>query len=656
MLRVAMFTPLPPARTGTADYATQLVHHLQNLVRVQVFEEARRINPKDFDALIYHIANNPYHAEFYERALEMPGITVLHEVNLHDLIKTQTLNSERAYLGEVIHEIYGHDLREPHRVSALEVPQPRVFTMLRRLLDHSECCIVHSRYAERIVRQKGFQGPVAVIPHGSSVRKLDPVPYRRRLGVESKAPLIGLFGFHRPDKREFECFRAFQGLLSSYPNAHLLIAGVPHPEIPVKRWVTESGLQKQVHIVGFQSIEDFDRSLNACDLVLNLRHPTFGETSGTMMRAFGLGKVVLVSDTGASSEVPDDVCVHIPPDDYEERVLVESMHWLLDRPSLMDEIGQRAQQWVRNSCDWPDVAQMYAAVAAGAANRKATDSMGASPQPRATPKITHVMDTRAVETYLRRWIDPASEAAAYFSTHQPRLIRTLQRTPPGNEGGCILEMGCYLQITPALRDLLEYSEVRGSYFGKSGEAMKATVTAIDGEIFECFIDLFNAEVDRFPYPDGYFSTVLCCELLEHLERDPMHMMAEIHRILKPEGVLVLTTPNIASLVSIGNLLKGAHPSFFRRYSRPKTSGEIEPGHSREYTPDEIRLLLADSGFIPVTVETAPYGETQAESLQWVVRVLRESKLPTVLREQCIFALGRKESLPKKRFPVWLYGE
>ncbi|MBZ5621441.1 MAG: methyltransferase domain-containing protein [Acidobacteriia bacterium] len=652
--------PPPPGATGTAEYARELIGELEKLVNLQVFESVpKRVNWKAFDAVIYQIANNPHHAAFYERALDHPGIAVLHEVNLHDLIKGQTLNrgGERAYLNEVMYEVFGQDIGDPDRGGLFDVPQPRTFTMLRRLLDHSERCIVHSGYAERGLRAKGFRKPVAAIPHGSSVRSLDARPYRKALGVEPNAPLIGLFGYQRPDKRELECFRTFERLLGSYPSAHLLIAGEPHPEVPVKEWILQSGLERQVHMLGFQKMEDYDGCLAACDIILNLRHPTFGETSGTMMRAFGLAKTVIVSDAGASRELPDDVCIRIPPDGYEKTVLVECMKWLLESPSRMEEIGSRAQQWVGDRCTWPKVAGMYAAFAKAAADgveanlhrpRSSAPDAGATGNPGLTPE--------AIGAYLRRWIDPAVESADYFRTHSLRLAHTLQRVPLGGAEDRVLEMGCYLQITPALRNLLGYGEVRGAYLGNSGEVVKGSVVATDGEAFECFIDLFNAELNPFPYQDEYFSTVLCCELLEHLEHDPMHMMSEIYRILKPGGVLLLTTPNIASLRAIGQVLRGAHPASFRRYTRIKPGGRAEPGHSREYTPDEIRLLLADSGFIVLSVETGPYGETALEDPRWVLPVLENLNRPTALRGDCIFAAGRRESLPRKRFPVWLYGE
>ena len=61
-------------------------------------------------------------------------------------------------------------------------------------------------------------------------------------------------------------------------------------------------------MLGFQTLSDLDGLIAACNIILNLRSPTFGETSGTMMRAFGLGKTVVVSNNGANRELPGDIC------------------------------------------------------------------------------------------------------------------------------------------------------------------------------------------------------------------------------------------------------------------------------------------------------------------------------------------------------------
>ena len=248
-------------------------------------------------------------------------------------------------------------------------------------------------------------------------------------------------------------------------------------------------------------------------------------------------------------------------------------------------------------------------------------------------------------------MEPLTEGGRYLGEHESRLIRTLQLTPPGTAGDRILEMGCYLQITPALRSLLGYGQVRGCYFGAPDRDLKRDlkqVNAQDGEFFECDIDLFNCERDRFPYPDGHFATVLCCELLEHLKYDPMGMMSEIHRILRPGGILLLTTPNIVSLRSVRAVLHGRHPGFYNRYPDPRDDWASNPRHEREYTPGEISLLLEAAGFAVDHIETCPYSVPPAsdpkspEGLQegeWAANLLDSLKQPLNLRGDCILALA-----------------
>ena len=245
------------------------------------------------------------------------------------------------------------------------------------------------------------------------------------------------------------------------------------------------------------------------------------------------------------------------------------------------------------------------------------------------------------EDYVVGWSPANSGAREYVQTHLTRLSKTLAITPPGGPGDRVLEMGAYLQITPALKSKLGYGEVRGCYYGQLGETSQRTVRSEEGEEFTCVLDLFNAEKDRFPYPAGHFSTVLCCELIEHLFEDPMHLMSEINRILKPGGHLVLTTPNIASLRAIAAVLQGYHPGLFQAYIRPSQSGEVDARHNREYTPREISDLLVNSGFEVTLLETGPFREEPKPELAWVVHLLERYLLSTELRGDGIYAVGRK---------------
>jgi len=215
-------------------------------------------------------------------------------------------------------------------------------------------------------------------------------------------------------------------------------------------------------------------------------------------------------------------------------------------------------------------------------------------------------------------------------------------------------MGAYLQITPALKTRLGYGEVRGCYFGEAGKSECRSITSESGETFDCKIDLFDAERDRFPYEDGYFSTVLCCELLEHLAGDPMHMMYEINRILKLGGHVVLTTPNIVSLRAVAGILQGFHPMLFPAYIRPNAGGPTEARHNREYTPREIDALLEISGFEVTLLETGPFRDEPTPELRWVEHLFSRYLLSPEHRGDGIYAVGKKVGPAKDRYPAWLY--
>jgi glycosyltransferase involved in cell wall biosynthesis/SAM-dependent methyltransferase len=629
---------------------------MAKLVSLTVYEEPPfAFEPERFDHVVYQIGNNPFHAGIYELALRHPGVVVLHEASVHYLVRSLTLSrgKRNAYLREVTYEMFGEDVGHFTRKHLpLELPQPHEFLMLRRLLNNSRACIVHSRYAERLVRLKGFNGPIEVVPHGVALCDIDPEPYRRTLGLDAGTPLIGVFGYQRPDKQIWDCLLMFKELVDAVPGARLLILGQPHPQVPLEEGIAHLGLQNRVLFLGHQTLSDFDGYLRACTVVLNLRQTTFGETSGTMMRAFSLARPVIVSEIGGAVELADDICIKIPRDRHEMQVTTECLKWLLLNPGEAVEIGARAKQWVEGQCTWSSVARQYVAF---------LEKQKKSPRNASTTRVSGntgdsgsrspALSEGAIRSYVSRWIDAASPAGAYFATHSVRLIRTLQLIPRGNAESRILELGAYMQITPALRGLLGYGEVRGAYMGRAGSWQRSVVDARDGEQFTCQIDLFNCEVDRFPYPDEFFDTILCCELLEHLEKDPMHLMSEIHRVLKQHGTLVITTPNAVSLRALRSILIGIHPNLFSKYVMPALLPETR--HAREYTPNELLRLFADSGFSVQYIDTAPYGERPGV-YKWITKAIGWFKPLTRLREDCVYLVGQKTNAVETRYPAWLY--
>src|SRR5580693_3978927 len=99
-MRVAFYSPLPPSRSGIADYSETLIEHLKPLVDLEVFGQSGPDGPARFDIAVYQLGNNPYHDFVYDAALRQPGVVVMHESNLHHLIAAVTIqrNDWDAYL------------------------------------------------------------------------------------------------------------------------------------------------------------------------------------------------------------------------------------------------------------------------------------------------------------------------------------------------------------------------------------------------------------------------------------------------------------------------------------------------------------------------------------------------------------------------------
>lgn len=257
------------------------------------------------------------------------------------------------------------------------------------------------------------------------------------------------------------------------------------------------------------------------------------------------------------------------------------------------------------------------------------------------------------EAALRDLPMPDDDARSYLAKHIPRLARTLALAPPPGPTGRVLELGCYMQITPLLERLCGYKEVRGAYYGPLGRTDRKTVQFPDGE-FSCMVDHFDAERDPFPYPDDYFDLVVAGEILEHMIYDPMHLLLESRRVLREGGAILITTPNVASVTSVAKVLDGSsNPQIFFLYTRPEPGTPPDIGHMREYTASELRDVVKAAGFEITTLFTTHLDE-YASHLP-LLKLLEANGYSTELRGEQSWCVAVKNSeLPITRFPYFIY--
>ncbi len=692
-MKLAVFTPLNPARSGISDYSESLLpemaKHLEPTVFIDDGYQADgfgpgveipirswgEYRPEDFDETLYQLGNNPFHVYAYDAALRHPGVVLLHEANLHHLVADATIKRDDwdGYMREVAYDGGPEALEHAQRVRRLEVgPDYEGVAMNRRVIEAAKAVIVHSDYMVGRVREVRPEAIVGRIPHGAWIPDVNRNRYRHELGVEDDQPLIGVFGFLKPYKRIRQSLEAMRRLIRVEPRVRMILVGEEHPELPVKRLIADFGLGEHVRVLGYAPIEDFVQYLGACDICLNLRYPTVGETSGTLLRALGLGRAVVVSDVGAFSDLPDEVCLKVPVGPGEVDVIFEYLNLLVSRPDARRALGERARRHVATECAWDGVGRRFA---------EFLRSPSAAPEPRPASTVSEPTSERTGDARpgsngdsealvepsgsasdscpdlakeIRSWVHDRPDDASYVETHLTRLVKTLEITPRGCDADAALEMGAYLHVTPALQYRLGYGEVRGCYLGPAGKVDSRSATSSGGDRFTCEIDHFDAESDAYPYPDGRFATVLCCELLEHLYDDPMHLMSEVNRVLRPGGHLVLSTPNVCSLRAVSAALLNYHPGLFHHYVKPDADGNRDPRHAREYAPRDVQALFEAAGFEVVRLETAPYVKRRSLEHEWVRHLLGRYELPQDLREDSIFCVGRKAGPVRDRYPEALY--
>ena len=260
-----------------------------------------------------------------------------------------------------------------------------------------------------------------------------------------------------------------------------------------------------------------------------------------------------------------------------------------------------------------------------------------------------------IAAFVRSMDQPDEGARRYLEIHVPRIARTLGLVPAPRSSSRALEMGAYMHMTPALHCVLGYQEVRGAYFGPLGRTDEKTASVRGREVFRCFVDLFDAERDRYPYPDGYFETVLACEIFEHLIHDPLHMLLEMNRVLEDGGALILTTPNVVSFTAVARVLEqSANPQLYSKFADPRGQyADTEIPHVREYTPKELRQAVECAGFevLNLFTEVIPGYGTEERMRSFLAR----NNYATTFRGEQIYLIARKVAGAEiTRYPGFLY--
>ncbi len=360
-MTIGYHAPPSGAPTGVADYAATLLTALRESAPANALVERDATRA---DLHVYHLGNNRLHTGIYARALETPGIVVLHDAVLHHFMlgalpRDQYVN-EFAYNYGEMEPAYRRGTVARRASSAVD---PRYFryAMLRRVAEAALAVIVHNPGAASIAREHGARN-VHIVPHFFEPREIPnafaTARFRQHLGIASGAVLFGVFGYLRETKRVLPCIRAFLRLHAVRPNTALLIAGEAVSG-DLGRLLAIEAAHPAIRRLGHLSDADFRIAAAAVDCCLNLRYPAAGETSGIAIRLMGMGKPVIVTEGPETAQIPEAACLRVPAGVDEEAVLLDQMALIAGFPEIRRRISDQGAAHVRVGHSLENAAMRY---------------------------------------------------------------------------------------------------------------------------------------------------------------------------------------------------------------------------------------------------------------------------------------------------------
>lgn len=293
--RLAYVSPLPPERTGIADYSAELLpalaaHYDIELIVAQNQVEltpqnfpVRDVNwlrehPQHYDRVLYQVGNSPYHQHMLSLVKDIPGMVVLHDFYQSGLISWLENHGGKP-------DAWKTALLNDHGYMALQrqgkEPQAAYFKypVNAHILQHAQGLVVHSQHARQLIED--WYGPehaknVKVVPLlRKPAQAQAPEQARKDLGLDKDDFVVCSFGFLDVSKLNHRLLKAWiQSKLSKDTRCKLVFVGQNEGGqygAELIQTIQQSGRASQIQITGFASTEQYRKYLDAADTVVQLR-------------------------------------------------------------------------------------------------------------------------------------------------------------------------------------------------------------------------------------------------------------------------------------------------------------------------------------------------------------------------------------------------
>ncbi len=386
--RLAFVSPLPPARSGIADYAVQLLPALLEYFEIElIVQQSDAVtlpaalaalpqhsakwfvrNAHLYDQIIYQFGNSIFHSHMFELLQEHPGVVVLHDFFLSGVLEhEQSSGAVPDAWADALYHSHGYPgLRIT--LAKEDVEQAKdAYPCNLAVLENATRVIVHSDHALSLARSwygadAGRNWTVVPLPRAAPPKQ-DRLAARHELGINPNAFVVCSFGFIAPTKLTHQLLQAWiESSLHADTECELILVGANHGGeygVQVSRAICAAGAEHRIRIVGWSDDDVYHQYLQAADVGVQLRSVSRGETSAAVLDCMNYGLATIINANGSMAALPDHAVWKLP-DAFTLAELGGALETLRSDTARRHALGTQARGLLQTRHSPQCCAQQYA--------------------------------------------------------------------------------------------------------------------------------------------------------------------------------------------------------------------------------------------------------------------------------------------------------
>lgn len=371
--KLAYVSPLPPERSGIADYSAELLPYLAEFYEIDVIVTQKEVidpwinnyckvrdakwlvtHANDYSRVVYHFGNSAYHQHMFDLIEQVPGIVVLHDFFLSGLVSLIDGSGMQPGLLDIeLYRSHGYYALKNRSDSSDPAEAIWKFPCNLRVIQNSLGTIVHSENSLQLCRQwyNSWPNDWEVIP-------LLRTPYqnpssktlvRKSLGFKSNDFVVCSFGLLGPTKLNHRLVDAWlNSALAESEGCYLIFVGendkTPYGKKLSQR-IKDGALKDNIRITGWTDANLFRDYLTVADLGVQLRTLSRGETSAAVLDCMNYGIPTIINNNGSLADISNAAALKLP-DNFSDAQLIEALENLWRNDALRDQFSESARELI----------------------------------------------------------------------------------------------------------------------------------------------------------------------------------------------------------------------------------------------------------------------------------------------------------------------